>query len=205
MACGGKTLLVALADGRVLVLDAADLALKHELRPEGETPPRFAAAAEGGRWLSVLFHNRRLWLYDTRQERAANISLSGQGNISAAAFDGPDRLLVADRGTRVTRYQLDPARVEERLAPAMSNLELGYYYGLVPIYTAFPKPGELGKAVTYLLNDKNDKQEDTLDPRSKDLSRKQDPVDVAGPIWSSLAFLSVMLTFMCLYVWRADF
>ena len=30
-------------------------------------------------------------------------------------------------------------------------------------------------------------------------------VNVAGPVWSSVAFLSVMLTLACLYVWRTDF
>jgi len=206
LAFSGKTILLGLADGRVLILDAVDLVLKNESRPEGETAPRFAAAAAGGRWFSVVFHNRRLWLYDSREGRTVASSFTGQGNISAAAFAGPDRLLVADRGTRVTRYQLDSLRAEERHAPAMSNLEIGYYYGLLPIYTIFPKPGELGKTVTYLLRDTNDKkQEETLDPRPPDLSRPQESVDVAAPVWSSIAFLSVMLTLSCLYVWRTDF
>ena len=37
VAFSGATLLLALPDGRVLLFDAADLALKHELRPEGDT------------------------------------------------------------------------------------------------------------------------------------------------------------------------
>jgi hypothetical protein len=202
VAIGGKTVLLALADGRILILDAASLEVKHEYRPEGEIAPRFVSAAPGGRWLSVLFHNRRLWIYDSREARAANFWLTGQGNISAAAFAGPDRLLAVDRGKRVTEYQLDPFRTDQTRAPTLTGAELGYYYGLVPLYTVFPKPGELGKAVSYLLSDKN---EDTLDPRPPDLSRLQDPVDVAGPIWTSLAFMSVILALSCLYVWRTDF
>jgi hypothetical protein len=201
-AIGGKSVLLALPDGRVLILDAASLEVKHEYRPEGDIAPRFVAAAPGGRWLSVLFHNRRLWIYDSHEARAANFWLTGQGNISAAAFAGPDRLLAVDRGKRVTEYQLDPFRTAETRAPTLTGAELGYYYGLVPLYSVFPKPGELGKAVSYLLSDKN---EDTLDPRPPDLSRLQDPVDVAGPIWTSLAFMSVTLALSCLYVWRTDF
>jgi hypothetical protein len=206
VAAVGKLILLGLADGRVLILDAADLALQHELRLEGDTAPRFAAAAAGGRWFSILFHNRRLWLYDGRAGRAVVPSVTGQGNISAAAFDGPERLLVADRGTRVTQYRLEPFQAEDRRAPAMSNLEIGYYYGLVPIYTIFPKPGELGKAVEYLLRDATDKkQQESLDPRPADLSRPQEVINVSGPIWSSLAFIAVLLTLACLYVWRTDF
>jgi hypothetical protein len=203
LAIGGEKLLLALADGQVLIFDAATLELQHQFRPQGEMPPRFAAASPGGRWFSVLFHNRTLWLCDLRQGKEARTSFSGQGNISAAAFSGPDQILVADRGKRITEYQLDPFRAGEARAPALSNMEVGYYYGLLPLYAVFPKPGELGKAVAYLLKDSE--VDDSLDPRPKDLSRAQDPVDVASPIWSSLGFLTVTLIVSCLYVWRTDF
>jgi hypothetical protein len=204
VAFGGKTMLLGLADGRVLILDAADLALRQELRPGGDTAPRFAAAASGGRWFSVVFHNRRLWLYDAREGQAVHRAFKGEGDISAATFDGSDRLLVADRGTRVTRYQLEPFRAEEVFAPAMGNVEMAYYYAIVPIYTIFPRPGELGDAVEYLLHDKKD-EENSPDPLRADLSRRQDIVNVAGPVWSSVAFLTVMLALSCWYVWRTDF
>jgi hypothetical protein len=202
VAIGGKSVLLALSDGRVMIFDAASLEMNHEYHPQGEVAPRFVAAAPGGRWLSVLFHNRRLWIYDSREGRSASFWLTGQGNISAATFNGPERLLTVDRGKRVTEYQLDPFRTVETRAPTLTNAERAYYYALVPLYTIFPKPGELGKAVSYLLSDKT---EETLDPRPPDLSRMQDPVDVAGPIWSSLAFMGVVLAISCLYVWRTDF
>src|SRR5262249_33907492 len=138
--------------GRIMVLEKADLAERHgPLRPMGDQAPRFTAASRGGRWLAVLFHNRRLWIYDTRSRPPANPSLVGQGGISAAGFDGPDSLLAADRGVRVTRYQLDSSRVDQTRAPELSRMEFGYHYALVPLYTIFPKPGELGNAVSYLL------------------------------------------------------
>ncbi|HLJ10231.1 MAG TPA: ABC transporter permease, partial [Planctomycetaceae bacterium] len=114
VAFGGDAVLLALDDGRVMIFHAADLSRQHEYRPAGKNPPRFAAASPGGAWLSVLFHTRRLWLYDVRNSRAADISFTGQGDISAAAFDGPNRLLAADRGTRVTQYQLEPFQIEDR-------------------------------------------------------------------------------------------
>ena len=37
------------------------------------------------------------------------------------------------------------------------------------------------------------------------MSQRQESVNVAGPVWSSLAFLVVMLTLSCVYVGRTDF
>jgi hypothetical protein len=205
IAIGGKTLLLGLPDGRVLILDAGDLTIKHDLHPEGDIKPRFAAAAARGRWFSVLFHNRRLWLYDAHKGQAANLALAGQGDISGVEFEGSERLLVADRCTRVTRYLLEPLRAEDVVAPAMTNLQIAYYYIIVPLYTISPRQGELGDAVRYLLHDKDKTEENSLDPRTRDLSRPQETVNIAGPVTSSLAFLAVMLGLSCLYVWRTDF
>jgi len=202
VALAGNSMILALGDGRVLILDVATLELRNEFRPAGETAPRFAAAAPGGGWFLVLFHNRTLWLYDIRQARHANFWLTGQGNISAAVFSGPNHLLAADRGRRITSYLLEPFRAEESRAEELGTLERAYYYGLVPLHTVFPRPGELGNAFQYLLQDKD---EEDSDWRPKDLSRHHEQVDVAGPIWSSLGFLAVMLMLSCFYVWRTDF
>lgn len=203
LAFGGKSILLALSGGRVLILEAADLAVRHESRPVGEKAPRFAAASPGGRWLAVLFHNRTLWVYDARQSRTADLGLTGQGHISAMTFDGPDRLLAVDRGERVTRYQLDPFHAEEADAPPLSTPERTYYYGLVPLYTVLPRQGELGDAVRYLLEDKSSESAEISNLQANPRNRRE--VDVAGPLWSSLAFLTVVLTLSCVYVWRSDF
>jgi len=202
LAFGGRTVLLALADGRVLVLDVSDLSTRAEFRPAGKNAPRFAAASSGGRWLSILFHNRHFWLYDAREARPADLSFAGQGDISAAAFIGPDQLWLVDRAVRVTEYQLDPFRVETRRAPAMGGMEIAYRYVLIPIYTIFPKPGELGKVISYLLADESAA---VPDPVRRDLSQSREAVDIAGPIWSSLAFVAVILTATCLYISRIDF
>lgn len=197
-----QTVLLALSDGRVLILDAADLGLRAEFKPAGGNAPRFAAAAPGGRWLSVLFHDNRLWFYDTRDNKPIDLSISGQRDVSAATFDGPDRLLVADRGTRVTAYRLDPFQIEQRRSPTLGMLERVYRYGIVPVYTVFPKPGEMDNVTTYLITD-----QETLavGPNSQDLAQTRVKVDVWGPVWSCLAFLGVMLGVTCLYVRRTDF
>jgi hypothetical protein len=155
LAFGGSTMLAGLADGRVLQIDPATLKVKEEFSPAGETAPRFAVAAPDGKWFAVLFHNNQLWLFDARAGKPANVSFRGQGDISAAAFNGADRLLVTDRVNRVTSYHLDPFQSEDRRAPALTLLERAYHYGIVPIYTIFPKPGELNNVVSYLLTEQD--------------------------------------------------
>jgi hypothetical protein len=201
LAFGGSTLLAGLADGRVLILDAATLKVQQEFSPAGETAPRFAAASPNGRWLIVLFHNNELWMFDTKAGKPARVSFSGQGDISAAAFHGADRLLVTDRVNRVTSYNLEPFQSEERRAPDLTLPERAYHYVIVPIYTVFPKPGELSNVVSYLLTE----QETVATSQNGDLSQRRIKVNVYGPIWSSLAFLVVVLTLTSLYVRRTDF
>ena len=149
----------------------------------------------------VVSHNRTLRMFDARAGKLADASFAGQGDISAAAFSG-DRLLVTDRVNRVTSYQLDPFQTEDRRAPALTPLERAYYYAIVPIYTVFPKPGELGNVVSYLLTEQ---ETVATNPNSADLSQRRIKINIYGPVLSSLAFLVVVLTFTCLYVRRTDF
>ena len=102
----------------------------------------------------------------------------------------------------MTSYQLDPFQTEDRRAPALTPLERAYYYAIVPIYTVFPKPGELGNVVSYLLTEQ---ETVATNPNSEDLSQRRIKINIYGPVLSSLAFLVVVLTFTCLYVRRTDF
>ena len=153
VAIGGGRVLLARANGEVNLFDAARLEPGETFRPEAKNAPRFAVAAPDGKTFAVLFHNRRLWLFDTPSNRELKLSITGQGDISAAAFAGNDRLLVADRFTRVTEYELPSGRITDRRRPTLSVLEKVYLFGVQPIYTIFPKPGELGNVVNYLLTD----------------------------------------------------
>jgi hypothetical protein len=140
-------------------------------------------------------------MLDAKEGKPAGVSFTGQGDISAAAFSS-DRLLVSDRVNRVTTYRLNTLQSEDRRAPALTALERVYYYVIVPIYTVFPKPGELSNVVSYLLTEQETVAANT---NSADLSQRRVKVNVYGPVWSSLAFLVVILTATCLYVRRTDF
>jgi ABC-type transport system involved in multi-copper enzyme maturation permease subunit len=199
---GGSSVIVALADGTIKWFDAQNLALREEFGFSSPRAPRFALVSPDGRWLAVLFHDGRLWLYDAEHDREASRSIDGQGDISAVALGPEDELLVVDRLTRMTRYRLDPLARVERVQPDLDLLERVYRYAIKPIYTVFPKPGELGNMVSYLLTD-----QDTQSPlgREDDLASARLKIDVWGPIWSNLVFVVIFVCLGGLYTKYKDF
>jgi len=199
---GGASVIVVLADGTIKWYDSQDLALRAEFNSASPRTPRFAVVSPNGRWLAVLFHNGRLWLYDSERDAEASKAIDGQGEVSAVAFAPDNALLAADRFTRVTRYQLDPPAVVERVQPEMDFLGRAYRYVIKPIYTVFPKPGELGNLVAYLLT-----EQDTQAPmgREDDLASQRLKIDVWGPIWSNLAFVVIFVCLGGLYTAYKDF
>ena len=194
--------LLARADGQVFLLDANDLKLKKRFAVKGQTQPRFATAAPDGSWMAVLYHNRRLWLYDVQRQTPDSIALSGQGDISAVAFDGAERLLVSDRVDRVGVYQLPSGTVDRWHTPPIDTMRRVYRYLINPLYTIFPKPSEMDNSINYLLTEK---ETVALGPDQDDLSAAQLRIDPWGPLWSSLAFVVVVLALSCFYIQRQDF
>ncbi len=73
---------------------------------------------------------------------------------------------------------------------------------MVPIYTVFPKPGELDNTIQYVL-----RKEETIDiglPGS-DLQTKRVRLHPWAPVRSSLIFMLVVLGLACFYIERQDF
>lgn len=196
----GGTLLVGREDGRLQVYDAPTLHLDAELQPEGRNQPRFIAAAPDGQQFAIVFHNGNLWRYDVASHSLDRPHVDGQGDISAAAFTPSGDLLVADRTVRVTRYSFPDAKVAERYAPKLGLMGIAYRYGLIPLYTIFPKPGELDKTVQYLLSGRDTKRFDR-----DDLAAAQSEIDPWTPVWSSGIFTIAVLLFACLYIEWQDF
>lgn len=201
VALAGQTLLLSLADGWTLALDPADFRRQSESRPEGKTAPRFAEASADGRYFAVMAHNRKLYLYDAQRREMSPAAVAGQGDISAVAFAG-DRMLVADALTRVSEYRLPDFSLERRYVPPRGTLEQVYFYLIKPLYTVFPKPGELGNLVNYLLTEETSV---AMQGRPGDLQSARLAIDVWGPVWSSLVFVAVTVAAGCWYTSRKDF
>ncbi len=202
VALAGDTVLLGLADGRIMTFDRAGLKSRDDWQPYGRNSVRLAEGSADGHYFAVAFADRKLWLYDARQRRAIDSPLSGQRDVSAVAFADSDRLLVADHLTRVTEYQLPDGTIRERHSPARGYVQLTDQYLLKPLYAVFPKPGELDSLVGHLLSDK-----DRAPSRSqaRDAQGKIVPPDIWGPVWSNAAFIAVAVALGCWYTARKDF
>ncbi len=197
----GKHLLVGREDGRVQAFDAASMTAMTEWKPEGKNPPRFLDASPDGRWFAIVFHTGRLWLFDAEQNVLRRAKVTGQGSISAANFTPTGRLLVIDRTDRVSKYSMSPLKMEQRFSPNSGLLLNGYRYGLLPLYTVFPKPGELGETFDYLLSGKETEKSEG----DADLTSAQRVIDPWTPLWSSALFTVVVLAVACLYIEWQEF
>ena len=199
-AAGGR-LLVALADGDYRLFDSATLEPTGTKMPRGPKKPRQAVASPDGRFLAVVSHTSEAWLIDTTSGQALDDSAIS-GDIHAMAFDGQNQLLVGDVFMRVTSYSLPDFKHVKSYDPALSTLQAVYRYGVSPIYTVFPKPGELNVVIAQLFEDSDTV---TVSGNDEDLQADQFELDIQTPLISNGAFLLVMLALTCFYISRKDF
>ena len=198
VALGTSHLLVALGDGQYRLLDAGSLETQDQFKPYRGHKPRAALASPDGRYLAVITHHGELWVYDT-----LNRQVAGEfDDVHAAAFVADGKLMIADRLTRVIEYQLDSLEETRRLAPPLTGIHFFYQYILLPVYTIFPKPGELNSLNNYLLSDS---ESESVSGREDDLETMRQTVDIWQPVYSNLAFLVIVLGLTCLYISRKDF
>lgn len=197
---GGQTIVLAREDGYVQILNATDLAETAHYQLPAKNTPRFIAASPDGRWFGIVTHQKNLWLYDAQNGQVINSGWQGQGDLTAINFNAENQLLLVDEIDRVTTY--DPAQgfqVVAALEPPSSGGRNFMKYGVEPIYTIFPKPGELGDLMRYLVN------ETAAQAETDDLSQQRETLNVWQPVWSSMVFITIVLGLGALYIWRKDF
>ena len=140
---------------------APELEVREVYNPDPYSQPRFVCASADGCWFGVVFHNARLHVLHVGPDQKPVMQLAavrGQGAISAVLFTEDNALLVVDRAKRVSKYELASFVRSESFAPALTAMEMAYYYVVAPIYTVFPKPSELDNTIQYVL-----KKEETTD------------------------------------------
>ena len=79
-------------------------------------------------------------------------------------------------------------------------MQKAWRYGIQPLYSVFPKPGEFYKVVTH-LSSSNDSQTN----RDVDLTLQDVEPNPWSPLVSGLAFMGVMLGLACLVFARTDY
>lgn len=203
VAIAGERMVLGRDDGRIQLLDARTGEMLDEFQVEKTQAPRFLAAAPGGQWFAAAFHDGHVWTIDAAARTIRRAPVTGQGDVSAVLFRDATHLLVADRSTRVSEYELPNFQVARRWDPPATMLDRAYRRVVLPLYTVLPKPGELGNTVTYALSGKTAAPTDGR-PRQS-LETSQTSVDPWAPVWSSGAFMLVMLALGCFYLERQEF
>ena len=84
----------------------------------------------------------------------------------------------------------------------MTRFEWVYYYGILPVYIIFPKPGELDNTVHYALTGKTTTDMGIF---QGDLTQRREDLHPWRPVASGLAFVAVVMLIACIYIERHEF
>ncbi len=188
--------------GQVRVLNAANLSEVTAGTPFGKNDPKSIAVSPDGRHVAIVFHHRRMCVVDVSSGAITKPALASQGDVSAVAY-GPDgTLLVAHGFGYVTEYSSGTdLEVKARYETPPDLLQSVYEWAIDPLHTVFPKPGEMDNLVAWLMT-----REQTIQTGEGDaLSANRTVIDIWEPLWSNLAFLSVVLMITCVLISRRDF
>jgi len=195
----GDTIVLGLGNGKVILLDAQTLEKKSESSPETRVAIRSVTGSTDGRWFALLYGDETLRLIDAADGSVSKPAVRGQGLISAVSFNSKN-MLVADREDRVTSYAIDGLVRGETRSPAGTTMQKAWRYGINPLYSVFPKPGEFYKVVTY-LSSSNDSETN----QDVDLTFQAVQSNPWSPLVSGLVFMGVMLGIACLVFARTDY
>ncbi len=199
VAMAGGAVFLAL-DGEVRRYDL-ELKLVDTIESVARSLPGSAAVSRDGRLLAIVYRDGTLWLYDAHERKPFSLSILGQGDVSAVAFEGSS-IYVADRLTRVTKYDLDARTTVQQWHGASPLAEKIYRYALHPLYTVFPKPSQLNRTVMVALTS-NDNTPGAI--RLDNNNAGPQRLDVWGPMLSNSIFLAAVLVIACVYIHRKDF
>ncbi len=204
MAYAGDTIVVVLADGRVLEVDAGTQQIRNTMEVEKSSQPRSVVASPDGSQFAVIYHNGNLYTLKPGTKGKANYNkakVAAQGDISAAFYDQQGNLLVAHDRTSVSIYGSD-LKKKQTFTPPMPVYERVYFYVIKPLHMIFPKPGELDQTVQYFISNK---ETSDFGFNREDIGAVRPKIDPWSPVLSSGAFMIVVLAFACIYIERQDF
>lgn len=202
IAIAGKHVVVGREDGKVWLLDSADLKHQRELSLESTSvQPRVVAASPDGKQIGVLFQSGTLWLIDAESGAARRAPIARQGELAGFAFvDG--RLLIGDLSNRVVAYDSETFAQDRIYRPRQNGWEIAYYYVVRPLHMLSPKPRHLDNTVKFALTGKRTSDLGLL---QGNLAQKRADLHPWRPVVSGMAFVGVMLLISCVYLERHEF
>ena len=200
----GDFVVIAVEDGTVQLVNIDDPTSIREFTPYGTNQPRYVRVSSDGRFVAVLFHSQQVWLYDVINSVDLSSELRRQKNISGIGFSESAEsatFMSVDRIDRVTEYELPTLRVISTKASSGTFMQRISWYALDPLTKICPQPSGLGSTVDYVISGKT--SANIGDGSS--LNQAQIKFDPWGPVWSSAAFMLVVLFVSCVYIHRQDY
>lgn len=209
LAAGGNLILAAQADGSVRVFDQVtteDLFEGHI--PKGDKPKRVELSVDG-QFGAVLTHGGRLMIFDASRKVFEEWAAGRGRSISAIRLAADHKIMIAERrGVEV--FDLKTSATVDSRKGVLAWPFHAYDYVVRPVYTVFPRPGDLDNAVRFLVTGEKTmaiQQEEGGQPSGpvEDLQGNRIAFDPWASLWSNAGFILVMLGLGCLYLIRSDF
>jgi hypothetical protein len=188
---------VVAKSGHVELRDISSLDAEGRSRPAGDSPPLAVGTSDDGRFIAVLFHNGILWLYDDESHKGRIV----ERGVTAIAFNGGE-LLSTDSMRQVRLRDLKTNSTTKVFSPKSDTLRWYYRWVILPVYTVFPKPGELSNVIRTMLGD--DSSDSPKDNDGDDLRVAREAPDTSAPVIHGAVFVLIMMAITCIYVERLD-
>ena len=199
---------LALADGRVIVLDARSLETVHEQQLEDGVLPRICIAAHDGSSLAVLTHAESVLLFDGESGQPLAWHPPENGTCSAVVYSPDSQLLVSDGRLAVRKYDVTDGQRLDEWAEQTTWVYQFYDYVIHPLWTILPKPSQLDEFVTYIVSGEKSVLATEAPPwmvNPDNLQQERETFDPVPVIRNNAIFLIIMLCLGCLHVARRDY
>ncbi len=200
IACNDQTAIVCPNGADPVVIDLENFRIAIPSVKARHSPIRqIQTSSEGG--FALLDQKGNIWVTDKTGEELVRPALPGQGMGVAIAYSAAGELWVAHRVNQADRWDLKSKRSTMSIRPTLTNMERVYHYLINPFYLANPKPASVNQTIDHMLTRRSNR---AIALDRQDLERAQDKLDPWQPIWSNAAFIVVMLSICCWYLYRQD-
>ena len=204
----GPHAVLALASGKILVLNSTTLETVHEQQLADGVLPRICTAAPDGSSLAVLTHAKDVLLFDGKSGQPITWQPPENGACSAVSYSPEGELLVSDGRLAVRRYDVVSGQRLEEWSEQTTWVYDFYDYVTHPLWTILPKPSQLDEFVTYIMSGEKSVLARDMPPWMADrdnLQQQRQTFDPIPVIRDNVIFLIVMLCLGCLHVSRRDY
>lgn len=150
--------------------------------------------------IALLDYARNVWLLNESATEIQRPNLTGQGEALSATFADDGKLWIAYRVSNIAAWDLKENSVVQVLSPRSSIRDLIYYWILKPMYMIAQRPAEMEDLQEVLVTNASK----SIAVTRNDMDMIDQEKETGTSILSNLIFVSVILTFCCLYLYRQD-